>query len=218
MKTKWIILTIVSGLLLSCVSETKNTPQAPEEEDVKLDQYADIMAGWLEYPSYGYESSDFQLIHSDSLQRIEFEFDSSELFNDPHHSLYKLSPDSSRLLDLYSYNLIIEQDESGRLRSLGRNTDSQVSLLDLSKGLSSRLLFVGPSTMIEDGFWVNTNELLIVGHTSELGDSTYLPHFWHVNIDSRTIAYYEYQLPSNSRQPDYLFRIRYPQLELLSLP
>lgn len=218
MKAKWIILTIVSGLFLSCVSDSTKTTETPEEEDVSLDKYADIMADWLEYPAYGYESTDFKLINSDSLQRIEFEFNSSELFNDPHHSLYKLSPDSSRLLDLYSYNLIIEQDESGRLRSLGRNTDSQVSLLDLEKGLSSRLLFVGPSTMIEDGFWINSEELLIVGHSSEVGDSTYLPHIWHVDLTSRIISYYEYQLPSVESQPDYLFRIRYPQLELLSLP
>lgn len=218
MKSKWFILALVSVMLLSCVSESKKTSETPDEEGEKLDLYAEVLESWLKYPFYKYELTDFQLINRDSLQHIVFEFDSTDLFNDPHHSLYKYSPDSSRLLDLYSYNLIIEQNEVGQLRSLGRNTDSQVSLLDLKKRLNSRLLFVGPSTLIEDGFWINTEELLVVGHTSELGDSTYLPHFWHIDLASSTLSYYEYQLPGVKRQPDYLFRIKYPQLEFLSLP
>lgn len=218
MRYKWIILIIVSGLFLSCVSDSTTTPASSDEENNMLSPYANVLKNWLEYPAYQYKSTDFKLVSVDSLPDIVFTFDSADIYLDPHYSLYKYSPDSSRLLDLYSYNLLIEQDDQGRLRSLGRNTDSQVSLFDLESGLNSRLLFVGPSTLIEDGFWINNNELLVVGHTTELGDSSYLPHAWHIDFSRHILSYFEYQMPTTKRQPDYLFRIKYPQLELLSLP
>jgi hypothetical protein len=105
--------------------------------------------------------------------------------------LLKWSPDSTVFIDLDSYNIDIRKDKSGKLRGAEMGPDSEVSLVDPKKGQKTRLLFMGPGSSVEDGLWLDNNNLVLMG-VQDYGDSLgKTAAVWKFNIPTQTFTLYE---------------------------
>ena len=75
--------------------------------------------------------------------------------------LLRWSPDSN-LLDIGSYGSAVVPDKKGQAHLEQGEPDTEVALVDMKHNQRTRLLYVGPSAEILDGFWLNNSELMIL--------------------------------------------------------
>lgn len=103
----------------------------------------------------------------------------------------KWSPDSSVFIDLDSYNIDIKRDKKGRLTGNEIGPDTEVSLVNPKTGQKTRLLFLGPGSSVEDGLWLNKNDLVLMG-IQDYGDSLgKTAAVWKFNVPTQTFTLYE---------------------------
>jgi hypothetical protein len=112
--------------------------------------------------------------------------------------LYK--SDSTCFLDLYSYKIEITKSK-GKLRA-GLNPDSEAAIYDLMENNKKRLLFIGPVGGIEDGFWINNQEIILTGF-GEI-DQGISPYIWYINLETNSILTFEYPLKVKYDPNSYL--------------
>ena len=105
--------------------------------------------------------------------------------------LLKWSPDSSVFIDLDSYNIDIRKDKNGKLRGNEMGPDTEVSLVNPKTGQKTRLLFLGPGSSVEDGLWLDNNNLVLMG-VQDYGDSLgKTAAVWKFNVPTQTFTLYE---------------------------
>ena len=103
----------------------------------------------------------------------------------------KYSPDSTRFIDLDSYNIEIRKDSRGKLIGTAGGPDTEVSLIDPKSGKSKRLLFMGPGGSVEDAFWTTNNELVIIGTQENEENGGKKVTVWKINLEDNTYDLYE---------------------------
>ncbi|MBO9633684.1 MAG: hypothetical protein J7578_11260 [Chitinophagaceae bacterium] len=103
----------------------------------------------------------------------------------------KYSPDSSRFIDLDSYNIDIRKDRNGKLIGTAGDPDTEVSLVDPKSGKSKRLLFMGPGGSVEDAFWTNNNELVIIGTQENEENGGKKVTVWKIDLQDNMYDLYE---------------------------
>lgn len=106
-------------------------------------------------------------------------------------SFLKYSPDSTRFIDLDSYNIDIRKDGSGKLVGTAGGPDTEVNLINPKTGKSQRLLFMGPGGSVEDAFWTNNNELVIVGTQENEENAGKKVTVWKINLSDNMYDLYE---------------------------
>lgn len=208
------ILLMVTLLVFSCKKKVEDAKDIHVFENIV--QVQSVINEWLDY----YESIDIKIDSfvwrgTESLPDLTHELRSAALYSNDIYPLLKYSPDSLRLLDIFSYNLILEENELG-LMQYGTEADTEVILNDLYRTISSRLLFVGPSVRVEDGFWKDNNNIVLVGFYREPLEEGFRPVQWHINLDRRTIDFFEYYRSFKHFIPDYLEKVKYKDFEHVS--
>jgi len=153
-------------------------------------------------------------VNQKKLPEISIEVDTFNLTNNLHTQFNKYSPDSTVLLDLASYNITLELNEKNELVTSGGDADSEVSINDLKNKLWKRILFVGNLDKIEDGFWINNNQFLIVGQFNEYGYNDFKPEIWFVDLDKNIIQYFEYKEYIKNFKCDYLEKFKYKNVKM----
>lgn len=194
------------ALLLLFLTACKQQTGDDQEKVIvtKTDTLAVILKDWTDhYKIFDLKTDSFKLTQTDTLPDLIRELNAFGAMEQKKKDLLKYSPDGKQALDLFSYNLILEENELGEM-VYGKEADTEVLLLNPEKKISRRLLFVGPSVQVEDGFWLNNHELIIVGQYHEYEASDYLPVYWKVNITRNTIEYHEYNSAKAGLVPDYL--------------
>jgi hypothetical protein len=133
-----------------------------EDDTLVLKKIPDALAQWLSYYHQidtGFTLKNFKAsgvsLHMDVLPDAINSGNESD-FND----LYLNSPDSSRYLDLVSYNFILERT-SGKNYLLPGDADQQVVLADRSKKIKKQLMYHGPSQLAEIAEWTGRESFLI---------------------------------------------------------
>jgi len=101
----------------------------------------------------------------------------------------KYSPDSSRFIDLDSYNIDIKKDKNGHWVGHEIGPDTEVSLVNKKTGKKTRLIFFGPNNSIEDGLWLDNDNLVLMGIRQS--DSTKSAAVWRFNVPTNTFYLYE---------------------------
>jgi hypothetical protein len=101
----------------------------------------------------------------------------------------KYSPDSSRFIDLDSYNIDIKKDKTGHWTGHEIGPDTEVSLINKKTGKKTRLIFFGPGNSIEDGLWLDNDNLVLMGIKEH--DSTKTAAVWRFNVPTNTFYLYE---------------------------
>ena len=145
-------------------------------------------------PQFNWNS--FQLTRfwtEDSLLTTAFEPEPGYFEN--YGPLLKYSPDSTKFIDLDSYNISISRNNKGERVGEPQGPDVEVSLVDLKKKQTSRLLFLGPGNNVEDATWLD-NENLILVTSVDNGDTTPNASVIKYSIPSKTYQVYETADPS----------------------
>ncbi|MEI6947557.1 hypothetical protein V9K67_10220 [Paraflavisolibacter sp. H34] len=112
------------------------------------------------------------------------------------------SPDSSKAVDLYSYNYVLVQQEGKQTLAAG-NPDTEAALVDFKAGSRKRLLFSGPSVIYSDARWVNGNELLLAG-AEEINAEQVVPKVWKLDLASNSLDVYAYPDTITAHMDQYL--------------
>ena len=95
------------------------------------------------------------------------------------------SPDSSKVLDLYSYRYIFEPGKNGGVRLL-ENADSEGCLFSPPNDTGRRLLFSGPAGSLETAFWENNNRLTVLGKAID-EKSNWVPTIWEFDLEKQQL-------------------------------
>jgi hypothetical protein len=98
----------------------------------------------------------------------------------------KYSPDSTKFIDLDSYNLAISTNKSGKRIAEDMGPDTEVSLVNLEDSTKTRLVFLGPGASIEDGSWLDNENIVLVGVQDNSA------------VTSKVIVVWKYHLPTNT--------------------
>ena len=150
-------------------------------------------AGWTEIITRrhpGFDWSKFKMINTwkeDSMITAAFEPDDN--YYKKNKKLLKYSPDKKYLLDLDTYAVPVNE-ENGR-RNV-RGPDTEVSLIDEQKKEKTRLLFVGPAASIEDGGWIDNNNIVLLGMEERKNDGMNVPVIWKYHLPTKSFYLYEY--------------------------
>ncbi|TCZ70482.1 hypothetical protein [Flaviaesturariibacter aridisoli] len=107
----------------------------------------------------GFDPKNFSAFADDgSLAPDTLRFDRREFENWKPWLLY--NADSSRAIDLVSYNYTIER-RGGRAVLEGAGPDMQIAALDFPKGTRRQLLFAGPGALSLDAVWSDPHTVLL---------------------------------------------------------
>ena len=101
----------------------------------------------------------------------------------------KYAPDSSSFIDLDSYNIDIQKDKTGQWIGHEIGPDTEVSLINPKTGQKTRLMFLGPGGSIEDGLWLDKDNLVLMGVQQH--DSGKTAAVWRFNVPTKTFYLYE---------------------------
>jgi hypothetical protein len=200
--------------------ETKSEKEIVVLNSIKIDTvnilvYFNDIKKWLKYyDQYSIELKNFEFLVQEKLPDINQTVDSINLMTDIYYPFYKFSNDRNKILDLISYNLLLEKNEQNELESYGHNVDSEVSILDLQNKLWKRILFVGPFYIIEDGFWINNDQFIIVGQYYESEVRKYKPIIWFVDLEKNIIQTLEYKNYIEKMKCNYLEKVIYKSIKL----
>ncbi len=131
-----------------------------------------------------FDSSDFELVMTDSIDPMEMPERNPILPGDPLFPYQYEHPGGNGTMDIFSYK--IEAQES--LDTPYLNPDSEVKWYR-ADGMKERLLFMGPSGMFEEGKWLNENEFIVLGYfQEELG---FRPMAWIINVNTHRVAHFK---------------------------
>jgi hypothetical protein len=120
--------------------------------------------------------------------------------------LLRYSPDSTMFIDLDSYNLEIQKDASGGLVAIESGPDTEVSLVNVKNQKKTRLVFLGPGSSIEDGSWIDGENLVLMGFQESATNSNgasagnRVPVLWRYHLPTTTFYVYEMPDPAVARQ------------------
>jgi hypothetical protein len=147
--------------------------------------YAKSKIPSFDWSKFKYKSS----YEQDSLLTTDFK--PSKTYYASYGAFLKYSPDSTRFIDLDSYNIDIRKDSKGKLIGTAGGPDTEVALIDPRSGKSKRLLFMGPGGSVEDAFWTSNHELVIVGTQENEENGGRKVTVWKINLDDKMYDLYE---------------------------
>ncbi len=141
----------------------------------------------------GFDWSKFKMSsywQNDSLQVTNFTApDNYEVYK----KLFRYSPDSTMYLDLDSYNVLIQKDKRGNYVADDAGPDTEVSLVNTRTNKKTRLIYTGPGNTVEDGAWIDSDNLVIMGFQESDSGTDRIPVLWRYNLPSNT--FYQYEMP-----------------------
>ncbi|MEO5995282.1 MAG: hypothetical protein ABIN89_01205 [Chitinophagaceae bacterium] len=118
-------------------------------------------------------------------------FEPGKDFWDTYGQFLKYSPDSSKFIDLDSYNISITKNKKGQLIGGSQEPDTEISLIDLKKKEKMRLVFLGPGNSVEDAAWIDNDNLVLIGYLENEAASGNIAAIWQFNLSSKRVNLYE---------------------------
>ncbi|MDG1276760.1 MAG: hypothetical protein P8O16_05720 [Algoriphagus sp.] len=211
---------MVVALQLGCTGtssdEAANTNEIQLEEDKisKMKNQLDITLAQKEswYTHWKnilgpFDSSDFELVMTDSIDPMEMPERNPILPDDPLFPYQYSHPAGNGTMDIYSYK--IEAQEAVETPFL--NPDSEV-IWYRSDGMKERLLFMGPSGMFEEGEWLNEDEFIVLGYFQE--EQGFRPMAWIINIATHRIVHFNLSKLSKTYEADSYIDQKIKQVSL----
>ena len=199
-------------LILSCKNENNEagadrTASVVREDSVEMEKVDTVLnaesfeffnqSGFTDFARSkvdGFDWSKFKLVNvykDDSL--VTSPFNPDEQFYKIYEPFLKRSPDSSKLIDLDSYNIEIKKNSNGQLTGEEMGPDNEVSLIDLDDKKRKRLIFMGPGGSVEDGAWLDNETLILVGVHENQDGKTKSAVVWKYHLPTST--FYLYEMP-----------------------
>lgn len=195
------ICLLAAGIIsfTSCTDEGEqapveaNIPEQPETIELKPD--SEIFLGWDDF--YSKEDIAFSIDSFDKADTLTGElftqhFTPTDSFYMRFKNLLVYNEDSSMFIDPYSGSWIIEIGKDGKQYAREGEVDQEVTVVNTQTNTRTRLLFCGPSCLIQRAFWYNDHIVGIMGLMAEYADEYYTPTIWFVNINNGITIPYQY--------------------------
>ena len=151
---------------------------------------------WLNSWERGLKADSFALADSyTSPLTTDWEkFDISEKYFSDYLDKIYYSPNGSYALDLYSYNLIL--NKKGAEIHAELDIDIQVYLIDIPHHERRPIIFLGPSSSIDDGYWLSDSTVVLVGWEMcyDCPKEAYIPVVRKVNVFTGETVEYDYNV------------------------
>ena len=154
-----------------------------------------------------FDSSDFELVMTDSIDPMEMPERNPILVDDPLFPYQYSHPGGNGTMDIYSYKIEVQES----LETPFLNPDSEV-IWYRADGMKERLLFMGPSGMFEEGEWLNEDEFIVLGYFQE--ETGFRPMAWIINVATHRISQFNLSKLSNSYEPDSYIDQKIKQVSL----
>lgn len=211
MKRTFLYLSVVTALLIAACqsSDNKKQPAVTDNDEDSVIVVGEDTAfsvetidtfNTLAFSSFAkkrapdFDWSKFRMTGSwkaDSLRTTSFK--PSAGFFAAYGKLIKYSPDSAFFIDLDSYSLEVKKNATGRWRGTDLGTDTEISLVNPATQTKERLLFFGPGSSVDDAYWLDKNNLVLIG-VQDNGDSTgKAAALWKYNVPEKTFYLYEWK-------------------------
>jgi len=193
------MMTFISCESTESKKENEAVVSTSEEEMTKFIAQLDLAlaqnSSWFSHWSAkvgSFESSDFTLVLTDSIDPMEMPEKNPILIDDPLFPYQLLHPSGNGTMDLYSYKVEVSEN----IDKPFLNPDSEV-IWYREDGMKERLLFMGPSGMFEEGMWLNEKEFLVLGYFQD--DVGFRPMAWLIDVENHLLR--QFRLEKTS--PEY---------------
>lgn len=197
---------VIFGIFLISCERGETTQESPVSGEIleneldkfhnKIDSVLMAKPNWVNHwtEAVGQLSgADFELILTDSIDPMEMPEANPIKEGDPLFPYQFLHPKGKGTIDIYQYK--VEAQEI--LDQPFLNPDSEV-IWYRADGMKERLLFMGPSGMFEDGFWLNEKEFVVLGYFQE--EQGFRPMVWVIDVLNHRFS----QLRLNKGTESYL--------------
>lgn len=196
-------------LLFGCQSETPQT-NTPDKPTMKTPNKAmrfdsEVFRSWEKYYSQkdkSFSTDAFELIDSSQISNEQGNvlpvFDKDF---DPVYSgflVYNSKKDKYIDFDSYSWGI----DETGEPAF---EVDQEVNLVDLKAKSVKRILFYGSTRRVEDAFWVNNEQIVLLESTDD-----HKPAYSIVDLKNNVVRHFTYTAPF-TEETDY-FKQRFSKI------
>lgn len=108
----------------------------------------------------------------------------------PFESFLIYNSDSSKAIDLYSYNYIITR-RNGEIKMEEAGPDTEIALIDVASKTRQRIFFSGPSTVVLEARWKSDHEIVMAG-AEQLDDQKIKPLAWQYNLTDSLMQTFTY--------------------------
>ena len=168
---------------------------------------------WLNSWERGLKTDSFALVRSytSALSTDWEEFDISEKYFSDYRDKIFYAPNGSYALDMYSYSLIL--NKKGAEIHAVVDADIQVYLIDILHHQRRPVLFLGPSSSINDGYWLSDSTVVLVGweRCFDCPEEAYRPYVGKVNVFTGETANYYYNTTFSHYNKDFL-KQKFPKI------
>lgn len=208
MKYYMSLFLMVTGFFMACNSSENQEVQAdsthleaeaamPKDENSLPAEAIGSMnnTGFSKYAGTAVSELDWSRFKVTKFWKEEFLVKSSFVPDKKYYEAYgqflKYSPDSSKFIDLDSYNIDIHKNQKGQLVGTDGGPDTEISLVDVNKKQKMRLVFMGPGNSVEDATWLDNNTLVLIGFQENAAATATNAVVWKFDLMSKMVYLYE---------------------------
>lgn len=202
-KGGWIIGVLL--FLVACtntdVKEKTVSEENPVNEVTSFQKGVPLFFKYIQQNNPAFSADSFLLTQS-AKQDIYPSSTINEQHVAPFKDLLIYNADSSKAIDLFSYNYIIT-DKTGVIKAEAAEPDTEVALINFKDSTRKRIWFSGPMAIILDAAWINPNEIIVAG-MQENENGKYYPVIWKILLAEKIIDTYTYNHAVEILPNDYL--------------
>lgn len=178
-------------------NQAEDSLVSEKQDNVLTDQNLAIIneTGFSKYAKIGLPKLDWNKFTVTKFWQEDFHnksaFEPDKNYFNYYGDFLKYSPDSTKFIDLDSYNISISRSKTGKLIGGPQEPDTEVSLVDIKKKEKLRLVFLGPGNSVEDAAWIDNDNLILIGYLENDSASGTNAAIWQFNISSGKVNLYE---------------------------
>ena len=107
--------------------------------------------------------------------------------------LFSFSPDSSQIIDFWSYNQLIEINKAGEHLVIGGDPDQEVVWINKKTGVKKQLMYNGPLQIVETADWINDQSFILGMINVDETNTDWTPEILLFNLTDSTFTNFRLQ-------------------------
>ncbi len=203
-----LLIILVAVIILSCGRKDTNSaeeelniasrPESYQENDtISINPLPENLMLWIKYYQQfdtAFNKQNFKAsgvaIHLDSLEDAT----TGDLsLMDNFFPLLSFSPDSTQIIDFWTYNQLIEVDKSGERIVIGGDPDQEVVWINKRTGAKKQLMYNGPQQIVETADWINDRSFILGMINIDESNTSWSPEILLFNLTDTTFTNFRLQ-------------------------
>jgi hypothetical protein len=107
--------------------------------------------------------------------------------------LFSFSPDSSQIIDFWSYNQLIEINKAGEHLVIGGDPDQEVVWINKKTGVKKQIMYNGPLQIVETADWINDESFILGLINIDESNTNWTPEVLLFNLTDSTFTNFRLQ-------------------------